>query len=257
MSSYGYSIVQVLVTDILPDQKVRNAMNEINAASRLRYWTTPCSSKLNLSLGIVQCQLLAVCDSMLTGCALWCRVAAVEKAEAAKINVVKAAEADAEAKFLQGQVGAPKGRNETLQSCISKQTHVQLRLSVCVEATRQRFCPSGGCVPWLRSWCGVLTPLRFSSCAGYRTAAAGDCQWPAGECGTVLRAGQRHLQVSGLQFMVYEAHAMAGIAAARCQLCFAAASRELLPFMAIDMTHPCCAATTCSRYCLSPSKFAS
>jgi hypothetical protein len=33
-------------------------------------------------------------------------VAAVEKAEAAKINVVKAAEADAEAKFLQGQVGA-------------------------------------------------------------------------------------------------------------------------------------------------------
>lgn len=36
MSSYGYSIVQVLVTDILPDQKVRNAMNEINAASRLR-----------------------------------------------------------------------------------------------------------------------------------------------------------------------------------------------------------------------------
>lgn len=66
MSSYGYSIVQVLVTDILPDQKVRNAMNEINAASRLR-------------------------------------VAAVEKAEAAKINVVKAAEADAEAKFLQGQ----------------------------------------------------------------------------------------------------------------------------------------------------------
>jgi hypothetical protein len=35
-----------------------------------------------------------------------CRVAAVEKAEAAKINVVKAAEADAEAKFLQGQVGA-------------------------------------------------------------------------------------------------------------------------------------------------------
>lgn len=66
MSSYGYAIVQVLVTDILPDQKVRNAMNEINAASRLR-------------------------------------VAAVEKAEAAKINVVKAAEADAEAKFLQGQ----------------------------------------------------------------------------------------------------------------------------------------------------------
>ena len=34
---------------------------------------------------------------------LLCRVAAVEKAEAQKIQVVKAAEADAEAKFLQGQ----------------------------------------------------------------------------------------------------------------------------------------------------------
>ena len=32
-----------------------------------------------------------------------CRVAAVEKAEAQKIQVVKAAEADAEAKFLAGQ----------------------------------------------------------------------------------------------------------------------------------------------------------
>jgi len=36
MSSYGYNIVQALVTDIMPDQKVRNAMNEINAAARLR-----------------------------------------------------------------------------------------------------------------------------------------------------------------------------------------------------------------------------
>lgn len=66
MSSYGYAIVQVLVTDILPDAKVRNAMNEINAASRLR-------------------------------------VAAVEKGEAQKIATVKAAEAEAEAKYLQGQ----------------------------------------------------------------------------------------------------------------------------------------------------------
>jgi hypothetical protein len=47
-------------------------------------------------------------SALLTACTLWCRVAAVEKAEAAKINVVKAAEADAEAKFLQGQVG-PQG----------------------------------------------------------------------------------------------------------------------------------------------------
>ncbi|KAK9814701.1 hypothetical protein WJX72_010130 [[Myrmecia] bisecta] len=66
MSSFGFMIIQTLVTDIEPDMKVRAAMNEINAAQRLR-------------------------------------VAAVEKAEAEKIQVVKAAEADAEAKYLQGQ----------------------------------------------------------------------------------------------------------------------------------------------------------
>lgn len=66
MSSFGWEIVQALVTDIVPDAKVRTAMNDINAAQRSR-------------------------------------VAAVEKAEAAKINVVKAAEAESEAKFLQGQ----------------------------------------------------------------------------------------------------------------------------------------------------------
>lgn len=66
MTGFGYAIIQALVTDIVPDGKVRAAMNDINASQRLR-------------------------------------VAAVEKAEAQKIQVVKAAEADAEAKFLQGQ----------------------------------------------------------------------------------------------------------------------------------------------------------
>lgn len=37
-------------------------------------------------------------------CGPGCRVAAVEKAEAEKIQVVKAAEGDAESKYLQGQV---------------------------------------------------------------------------------------------------------------------------------------------------------
>jgi hypothetical protein len=37
-----------------------------------------------------------------------CRVAAVEKAEAEKIQVVKAAEGDAESKYLQGQVPQQK-----------------------------------------------------------------------------------------------------------------------------------------------------
>ncbi|KAK9808140.1 hypothetical protein WJX73_001299 [Symbiochloris irregularis] len=66
MSDFGFMIIQTLVTDIEPDMKVRAAMNEINAAQRLR-------------------------------------LAALEKAEAEKVQVVKAAEADAEAKYLQGQ----------------------------------------------------------------------------------------------------------------------------------------------------------
>mmetsp|Transcript_802 Transcript_802/g.1606 ORF Transcript_802/g.1606 Transcript_802/m.1606 type:complete len:286 (+) Transcript_802:81-938(+) len=66
MGEYGYSIHQVLVTDLRPDAKVRHAMNEIDANRRLR-------------------------------------VAASEKAEAEKVLKVKAAEADAESKFLQGQ----------------------------------------------------------------------------------------------------------------------------------------------------------
>jgi len=65
MESFGYIIIQALVTDIAPDPKVKQAMNEINAAQRLR-------------------------------------VAATDKAEAEKIMVVKQAEADAEAKYLAG-----------------------------------------------------------------------------------------------------------------------------------------------------------
>ena len=82
---------------------------------------------------------------------LWCRVAAVEKAEAAKINVVKAAEADAEAKFLQGQVGALTGRRAAPTQTKSK-THVQLRLSGHVEAQRQMLI-SSGCRGWTVKLC--------------------------------------------------------------------------------------------------------
>ncbi len=66
MKGYGYTIVKSLVTDIDPDQKVKNAMNEINASKRLKE-------------------------------------AAREKAEAEKIQVVAIAEADAESKRLQGE----------------------------------------------------------------------------------------------------------------------------------------------------------
>ncbi|XP_072977443.1 hypersensitive-induced response protein 1 [Typha angustifolia] len=65
MSMYGYEIVQTLITDIEPDEHVKRAMNEINAAARMR-------------------------------------LAANEKAEAEKILQIKRAEGDAESKYLAG-----------------------------------------------------------------------------------------------------------------------------------------------------------
>jgi len=66
MAAFGYEIVNVLVTDIVPDAKVKSAMNDINAAQREQ-------------------------------------VAAQARGEADKILVVKKAEAEAESKALQGQ----------------------------------------------------------------------------------------------------------------------------------------------------------
>ena len=66
MELFGYEIVNVLVTDIIPDQKVKSAMNDINAAQREQ-------------------------------------VAANARGEAEKILVVKKAEAEAESKALPGQ----------------------------------------------------------------------------------------------------------------------------------------------------------
>jgi len=72
MASFGFTIHQALVTDIDPDPGVKRAMNEINAARRMRD-------------------------------------AATDKAEAEKILIVKAAEADAESKHLSG-VGIARQR---------------------------------------------------------------------------------------------------------------------------------------------------
>jgi regulator of protease activity HflC (stomatin/prohibitin superfamily) len=66
MDGFGYGILKALVTDIEPDARVKEAMNEINAAQRLR-------------------------------------VAATEKGEADRILKVKAAEGDAQSKALQGR----------------------------------------------------------------------------------------------------------------------------------------------------------
>jgi len=65
MSSYGFEILQALVTDVDPAVKVKNAMNAIMEARRMKDAT-------------------------------------IHKAEAMKIQVVKAAEADAESKALAG-----------------------------------------------------------------------------------------------------------------------------------------------------------
>lgn len=66
MSSFGYNILNALVTDIVPDTKVKDAMNDINAAQRAQ-------------------------------------VAAQARGEADKILKVKQAEAEAESKALQGK----------------------------------------------------------------------------------------------------------------------------------------------------------
>lgn len=66
MDGFGYGILKALVTDIDPDPRVKDSMNEINAAQRMR-------------------------------------VAATEKGEADRILKVKAAEGDAESKALQGR----------------------------------------------------------------------------------------------------------------------------------------------------------
>eukprot|EP00923_Selenidium_pygospionis_P049178 GHVN01084674.1.p1 GENE.GHVN01084674.1~~GHVN01084674.1.p1 ORF type:complete len:280 (+),score=44.99 GHVN01084674.1:116-955(+) len=65
MEAYGYAILHTLIIDIIPAEHVKRSMNSINAEKRLRK-------------------------------------AAEEKAEAQKLTVVKAAEAESEYQYLQG-----------------------------------------------------------------------------------------------------------------------------------------------------------
>ena len=74
MDDFGFMIIKTLITDIDPDEKVKQSMNEINAAERLRD-------------------------------------AAMAKAEAEKIGIVMQAEAHAESKRLQG-LGMANQRKE-------------------------------------------------------------------------------------------------------------------------------------------------
>lgn len=87
MSQFGYAIEKALVTDIEPDAKVKEAMNDINAAQRQR-------------------------------------VAALEKGEAEKILKVKAAEAEAESKALQGE-GIARQRRAIVEGLKESVAHFQ------------------------------------------------------------------------------------------------------------------------------------
>merc|ERR1712232_1390938 len=77
MKDYGYEINKTLVTDLAPDHKVKASMNEINASKRLKE-------------------------------------AASHKAEADKVKQVKAAEAEAEARYLSG-LGVARQRKAIVQ----------------------------------------------------------------------------------------------------------------------------------------------
>ena len=87
MNDFGFEIIKTLVVDIEPDPVVKASMNDINAAQRMRK-------------------------------------AAAEKAEAEKILFVKAAEADADSKYLSGQ-GVARQRTAIvngLRSTVSEYT---------------------------------------------------------------------------------------------------------------------------------------
>lgn len=77
MKDYGYEILNTLVTDMAPDRKVKASMNEINASKRLKE-------------------------------------AAAHKAEADKIKLTKAAEAEAESRYLSG-LGVARQRKAIVQ----------------------------------------------------------------------------------------------------------------------------------------------
>eukprot|EP00538_Stauroneis_constricta_P001030 CAMPEP_0119547684 /NCGR_PEP_ID=MMETSP1352-20130426/1743_1 /TAXON_ID=265584 /ORGANISM="Stauroneis constricta, Strain CCMP1120" /LENGTH=294 /DNA_ID=CAMNT_0007592675 /DNA_START=159 /DNA_END=1043 /DNA_ORIENTATION=- len=77
MKDYGYEIKNTLITDLAPDARVKASMNEINASRRLKE-------------------------------------AAAHKAEADKVRQVKAAEAEAEARYLSG-LGVARQRKAIVQ----------------------------------------------------------------------------------------------------------------------------------------------
>ena len=91
MAAYGFRIHQALVTDLSPDEKVRDAMNEITAQRNYKN-------------------------------------AAMNKAEGEKLLLIKAAEADCDAKYLSG-VGVAKQRKAIVLGLRDSITHFSTNVS--------------------------------------------------------------------------------------------------------------------------------
>lgn len=107
MKKYGYTICKTLVTDIIPDQEVKRAMNSTNAAKREK-------------------------------------LTAIEKGEAEKILRIKSAEAESEMKRLQGE-GVAQQRQAIIRGykdsiCeFSKETQINPEETMILTLTTQYF----------------------------------------------------------------------------------------------------------------------
>ena len=96
MTTYGYIIVKTLITKVEPDAEVKQSMNEINAAQRKR-------------------------------------VAAQELAEADKIKIVTAAEAEAEKDRLHG-VGIAQHVRQSLMGWLNLSQNLKRPMWVCLKS---------------------------------------------------------------------------------------------------------------------------
>jgi regulator of protease activity HflC (stomatin/prohibitin superfamily) len=147
MAGFGYEIVNVLVTDIVPDAKVKSAMNDINAAQREQ-------------------------------------VAANARGEAEKILVVKKAEAEAQSKALQGQASPISARLSSKVckarfSSSSRPLAPQRRRSCSWSWSRSISTPSNRSARWTRpTRCSFR--IRPPPCATSPSRSCSRCWWRTG-----------------------------------------------------------------------------
>ena len=97
MTTYGYIIVKTLITKVEPDAEVKQSMNEINAAQRKR-------------------------------------VAAQELAEADKIKIVTAAEAEAEKRSPSTGFGIAQQRKAIVDDWLNQSQNLKRPMWVCLKS---------------------------------------------------------------------------------------------------------------------------